>query len=348
MEAAVSDQATFLYQEPALLVLAWPIYGFVAWIFLSLPRRFGLERPTRLMSALLAVWLLILLPFLPVLLLNVVSCVLLAGLLAPIVHLWLLIIPWTRGLGMRVVRFRIRNLEARGFVFAPARMPGQLRARVSQFGTAGFELVVAGVLPSRNKVAILLRARDGTLATVVRPGHRSDPKILVKVLSVVGSEPRAVYETSNSGVRTNEGPALPLLTEVVPYARPDSLLEHHLAGCRLLEARGIAFALPDADDAIRIIGAIERAEMEALLGAIERRLLRIRRITRPVTLTTLLADPAYEPVVAAMLSDGRASLGPGGADPSAGLPAGLRIPAGRGSAGGPPSPARIEVPPPPT
>jgi hypothetical protein len=294
----MSDTPTFLYEEPVFLVLVCPVLLVSLTALFVLARRlFG--RPTRAMSALLVIWMLILVPFVPIVVLLVLSYAVIGVLTA---MPWVLISPWgRRRILVPRLRSKLRAWEEAGCAPTRTRLPGDLRARARRLLADGFELVEAGAVPLNTKMMVLVRPTDGILAELARIAHFHDPSVIASLMSVADSG-RTAYRTSNLGLRDAGVSTDPLLSEVYPYARPEALLEHHLVGRRLLENRGIGFASMDAALASRFCRELRRVDTEKTIDLLGRRLRGRKRLTEPRTLLEVLADPAVHERVEALRS----------------------------------------------
>jgi hypothetical protein len=305
---------TFLFQEPALLILVLLVVWVLVWLGFVILRQKGVKGATpgkRKIVTWITVIVFVVAPLPVVRVIGLV--VLIVAVVLLVEHFVIVSTDWGRRTNL-VPRIRSRLGALRSTKSSPVPMdplPWYAKSSIKHLRQLGFISIRSDGWLDEVVAVNLLRPSDGTIAIVWWQVNRRDnvPLPFLQLLSV------AVGRTGALSTSVGHGPdACPIMiAQVSQSATPPRLLVKHEEGRRLLEACGMSFEVVSATSAPEVIDWLRDEMLSALEVLQADSLLRLRKRIwdRSTNLRSHINDPATVDRIE-QLRMGAAGAGPAG------------------------------------
>jgi hypothetical protein len=305
---------TFLFQEPALLILVLLVVWVLVWLGFVILRQKGVKGATPGKRKIVTWITVIVFVVAPLPVVRVIGLVVLIVAVVQLVeHFVIVSTDWGRRTNL-VPRIRSRLGALRSTKSSPVPMdplPWYAKSSIKHLRQLGFIPIRSDGWLDEVVAVNLLRPSDGTIAIVWWQVNRRDnvPLPFLQLLSV------AVGRTGALSTSVGHGPdACPIMiAQVSQSATPPRLLVKHEEGRRLLEACGMSFEVVSATSAPEVIDWLRDEMLSALEVLQADSLLRLRKRIwdRSTNLRSHINDPATVDRIE-QLRMGAAGAGPAG------------------------------------
>jgi hypothetical protein len=286
---------TFLFQEPALLILVLLVVWVLVWLGFVVLRQGGVKSATPGKRKIVTWISAIVFVLAPLPLLRVIGLVvLIVGVVQLVAYFVIAHTDWGRRTKL-APRIRSRLGALRSAKCSPApldQLPWYAKSWIKRLGKVGFISISSDGWLDEVVAVNLLRPSDGTIAIVWWQANRLDnmPLPSLQLLSV------AVGRAGALSTSVGHGPdaCQMMIAQVSQSATPPRLLMKHDEGRRLLEACGMGFEVVSATSAPELIDWLRDEMLSGLEALPADSLLRLRKriCDRSTNLGSHMNDPA--------------------------------------------------------